>query len=170
MPRPLCFILLFKAQLGRGISVVPTPPSLRHGPARDAQNLERDQRSAGEHLEGSTKNSSPSSQWVGVIGGPNLVPWSHAWSMARDKESGSCAHACRAGILWILWRCDEMAAKTGLWKTGVGKNMSSGQDRQGDEEGKTPSPREQLEHTELHLGMDKELTDQDGRAGGVRWF
>lgn len=53
MPRPLGFIFLFKAQLGRGISVLPTPPNLTRGPGRDAQNLERNKRSAGEHLEGS---------------------------------------------------------------------------------------------------------------------
>lgn len=66
------------------------------------------------------------------------MPLSHTWSRG-NKQRELELHAFRAVTLWVLWRCDAMAAVAGLWKIMVGKNIDSRKDREWDKEGTTPS-------------------------------
>jgi len=113
----------------------PTATSLLSVPEVDAQRLEMDHRSAGEHLKGSTEELQPVSQ---LRQGPNLkspVQTHAAWGI--NKRSLRHAHACRTMISLASQRHGGMVPVTGVleWKdTG-----SLGRTCRGDEEGVSPS-------------------------------
>jgi len=68
-------------------------------PAIHVQSLEKDHRSAGEHLEGSTKELQPLQPVSQLHWGPNLnasMQKHAAWGI--NERSQRCVHTCRARI------------------------------------------------------------------------
>jgi len=104
-------------------------------PAVGAQSLEKNHRSAGEHLKGSTKELQPASH---LHRGPNLNAFMlmHA-AQEINRRSLRHEHACRVMISVASGRCGGMAPMTGAleWKdTGF-----LGRAARGHEEGVLPS-------------------------------
>jgi len=101
---------------GRGTSIHPTATSLMPGPAVDDQSLEKDHRSAGEHLKGSTEELQPVSRLHRSPNWNTSVQTHTDWGI--NERSQRHAHACRAMSSLASWRCGGMAPVTGVleWK------------------------------------------------------